>query len=819
MKSFFRNLPIRLKLSAAIVVVCFIVLSIIGSAFVVVEIYSFREELVDDISVIADLISTSSSSSLMSQQSLRATTILDSLHQQPHVRAAYLFDAAGTPFAQYLDRSDVEFVIAAVEKDFLEYGSAEWQITPGTRVVESLTHQGFFSPIMHQGKRIGSIYILSDNKRLYSRIFGLLLGIILAFVASVSFSLLLARFLSGQIANPLLSLVATMEKISRDNNFSVRAEKNSTDEVGVLVDGFNDMLAQIEIRNIKIADHQKYLEETVTSRTLELQETVTKLDTARRAADAANQAKSQFLANMTHELRTPLIGVLGMNELLSRTELTYQQSSLVETVQRSGEDLLAIISDILDFSKIEAGYMRLENIEVDIFDAVEDVTLLLAEKANQKGLEISCQITPSAVCKVVSDPVRIRQILHNLIGNAIKFTSEGEIIVRLDMETTGRGLGCFVFEIEDTGEGMSEEARANVLSAFVQANSTTTREHGGSGLGLSIVQQLVDLMGGTLQIESQTGSGTLVRVHLTLPVVSTQIPEIPSLLRGRRVLVYDERNSDRSAMQAILSGVGMQVFVSSSVEDAWCQLLTASRQGQPFDFAFIPAHSVLPDHSLLIRNADHEPLLSRLRIIATCCSLSGKEQRGLDEFSQFEKPVRWFGLAEALVRSWEKVGLVMPSLPDDRIEAVEQTPVAKISRKYKILVADDNKITRELVSLSLADLPLDVDFAVSGDAVLKLVESVEYDLIFMDCNMPIMDGIHATRQLRRQGCRVPIVALTAHADPQIFDSCSEAGMNGVLRKPFRQKELHDTIKKWIALEASFYVSAKENRPDLMKRDA
>lgn len=801
MKSFISNLPIRLKLTSAIVVASFLVLILLCSIFMIAEVYSFRSVMVSNIMVVADLLNTNSESALMSRNKSLGEKALASLQAQPQIRTAYLFDLSGKPLGQYLDRSDMKLINRAIKNDFSELNTDMWRTSKRVVIHFDWSHLSLFSPVHYQGEKVGTLYLLSDNKDLYGRIYVMLFGFLLALGLMIPFSLLMARYLTNPIAEPLLSLVDKMLKVSRNSDFSVRAEKSSRDEVGDLVDGFNDMLTQIEIRDAKLSDHQKYLEEMVVHRTMELQKSVSELETATQVAVEANQAKSEFLANMTHELRTPLIGVLGMNELLTRTQLSGQQQSLVSTVQRSGEDLLSMINDILDFSKIEAGHMRLENVEVDIFKIVEDTTWLLSEKAMEKGLGISCQVMPDAMWKVQSDPVRIRQILLNLIGNAVKFTSTGEIAVRLDMTMPGQGLGCFVLEVKDTGAGMCEEEQARVFSAFVQADSSTTRQHGGTGLGLTIVQQLVSLLDGKLSVESRKGEGSLFRAEMTLPLVSKQLPVLPESLHGGRVLLYDDRSADQEIIHSMLVGLGLQVVMTSSVEDAWYQLLSESRQRFPFDFAIVSTEAKLADGALLYEKVMKENLLSSLRTIGICPRKSLLENILSDDMPVLNKPVLWSTLVKCLVRCWNKIEIVPPPVdvkPSRKTPQTVQPNRPPDSSIPRILLADDNAVTRELICLSLVKYSCQIDQVVNGLEALSAIDSGTYDLILMDCNMPELDGIEATRRLRLQGCHVPVIALTAHADQRVFDSCKNTGMNDLLRKPFRQKELHGIVEKWLA---------------------
>ena len=479
---------------------------------------------------------------------------------------------------------------------------------------------------------------------------------------------LLATFIFiRKITTPLLQLAATMHDVSTTGNYSLRSQQTSNDEISQLVDGFNDMLTQIELRDHKLEDHKKYLEHTVFERTVELKETINSLELAKKKAENANQAKSIFLANMTHELRTPLVGVLGMNELLLNTPLTEEQKDLAATVQNSGEILLTLISDILDFSKIESNNLTLRQTPVNIDKITEEITQILTESATQKGLSLTCQISPEAQCTVMADPLRVRQILLNLVNNAVKFTSQGEIAVRLDMSPIGNYAGLYVLEVQDTGVGIKTEDLNGIFEPFTQIDSAKNRKAGGTGLGLAIVRQLVELMDGKIDVESRPGKGSLFRVRLSF-------------------LLADNQNDS-----------------------------------------------------------------------------SGSD----------EQTVR--------------------SLPKVPIASTRHTTV----QRGRILIADDYAVTRELVRHNLGPLGFEIDEATSGREALEMAMSESYDLVLMDCNMPEMDGIEATRQLRERGYTVPIVALTAHVDSRILHDCLAVGMNDCLSKPFRGVALEETVSKWV----------------------
>ena len=799
MRKAYQNLSIRLKLTLAIVSASFLVLILFSGVFIAAEIYTFRKAMVSEVSVLANIISLSATENLMLKRQTGDTQILESLKAQPHIRAAFLFDLTDTPRAQYLDNSAMEFIREAISLDFPASKAEQWRRTEGRRVSLDWSHLGMFNPVYFQNERVGTLYLLSDMKDLSSRIHALLFGFLLALGALGPFSLLLSRYLTRPIAQPLLNLFETMAAVSRNKDFSVRADKETSDEIGHLVDGFNDMLTQIEIRDSKLADHQKYLEEKVLNRTLLLQETVASLEQAKLAADSANQAKSQFLANMTHELRTPLIGVLGMNELLARTELSEQQLSLVDTVQRSGESLLALISDILDFSKIDAGFLRLDNVEVDLYKVVEEATRLLAEKAVAKNLYLTCQIMPEAMWKVRTDPSRFRQILLNLIGNALKFTESGSVAVKLDMQMSGSALGHFTLTVEDSGIGISQQEQARIFSPFVQSDNTSTRQHGGTGLGLAIVRQLVQMMDGKISLNSREGAGSTFTVELPLPLISKQLPGLPATLRGRRVLLYQQDGNTQGAIRVMLSGLGLQTVEAASPDDIWHRLQLDQRQNFPFDYAIIPMEAVLLDGSLLSEKLKNEPLLASLRIIVTGCRFPAGTDQADRSLAFLELPATWMNLTTCLVRKWQRIELVSGqdkniSTKEPVFGRVEQRPY---SMQHRVLLADDNAVTRELICLSLAKHSVAIDIAGNGVEALELLESAEYDLILMDCNMPELDGIEATRRLRQRGCQIPVIALTAHVDQRVYENFASAGVNDSLRKPFRQNELFSVIEKWL----------------------
>lgn len=552
---------------------------------------------------------------------------------------------------------------------------------------------------------------------------------------------------------------------------------------------------QVAEQTLVLEAQKQALEQDIERRILLEQE----LKKAKLLADAATDAKSNFLANMTHELRTPLIGVLGMNELLMTTSLNERQKALAITVQRSGEVLLSLVSDILDFSKIESEKLTLEADPTDLSHIVEETALQLAGKAAEKNVALVCQVAPDACWEVNADPLRLRQILLNLISNAVKFTEQGEIVVRLAMTRRDDHAGLFTIEVEDTGIGINTEDHNRIFAPFFQIDSTTTRIFGGTGLGLAIVRQLVDLMGGSLSLESQVGEGSLFRVQLTLPLLAHLEPQLAEEFHGCRVLVQGGNRRVIEALQSKLTFLHARVVAVETAEDAWLQLMNGHLQGTPFAIAMISPTAKVADEELLYDKISHEQRLDGLQTIILCSRMSMLEDSCLPELPLLEEPVTWRHLITALGNAFQEnrrplekqLELLSVSSHERVLHGASDTPGGRI------LVVDDYAVTRELIRHFLEPCGLLIDEASSGQEALGMLAKVNYGLVLMDCNMPGMGGMEAARLLRLRGCLVPIVAMTAHVDSRIHEECLAAGMDGCLIKPFRRNELETIVNKWL----------------------
>jgi PAS domain S-box-containing protein len=511
---------------------------------------------------------------------------------------------------------------------------------------------------------------------------------------------------------------------------------------------------------------------------------------AKYSAEIANLAKSEFLANMSHEIRTPMNGVLGMLDLLRDTNMSRSQWDLVETAHLSAEALLAILNDILDFSKLEARKLEVEQIDFNLATLVEDVCSLLAARAHSKDLELNCFMPVASPRCWKGDPTRIRQVLTNLLGNAIKFTEHGEVSVTVKHMPSNEGPDHFRFEVRDTGVGIAPEAQAHLFQPFSQAETNTARRFGGTGLGLSISKNLVELMGGTVGLESAPGHGACFWFTLPLTLSETKLIDVPLLdITGKRVLVVDDNTTNRSILQHYLIHWGFAVGQVDSGRAALIELEDAIANGAPYDLALLDMHMPEMDGLTLAETITETPALAGIpRILLSSGGVLGDSERLALGFAQsLLKPVRQLQLFDAIANA---LCSFMRAAPE---KVKTEAPVLSYQRK-KLLVVEDNKVNQKVITGILAKFQLVPDFADNGQLALDKLAQSSYDLVLMDCQMPVLDGYQAVRELRRremeQGSpRQAVVALTAHAGTGEREKCLAAGMDDYLTKPIVTEQL------------------------------
>ena len=793
-----RNAPIRVKLIAIALVSAAVAL--LGTTLVLLaqKFIDDKEALEERADSIAKIIAANTLAALAFGDRADAENTLSAVSNERDVITVQIRTPDGELFAEYQSPNAQDLPLSRHLESHVN--DASGQIPPDHTHPEN-DHAGghheyfhIIRPIEIDGRRLGYLHVQMDLSDVYEDLQEQAMISVVIFSLAMLLAAVLASRLQRLISAPVADLANAMHRVSDSRNYDMRLEKTADDEIGTLIDSFNTMLAQIEAHE-------------------------TALRAAKDDAESANRAKSRFLATMSHEIRTPMNGVIGMAELLQNTELDERQIEYAKIIRSSADSLMTIISDILDFSKIEAGKLDLEHVTFDLREQIENTTRNLTARARKKGLELNLAIEPDLIRQVIGDPTRLSQILTNLVGNAIKFTSNGHVMVRARNLTEQSEHLRFCIEIEDTGIGIDKEMQQHIFDSFRQADSSTTRKFGGTGLGLAIAKELVHLLDGDIDVTSSPGEGTTFWFDITLDKPETSDPIGIPAFEQEPVLIVEHNISSCQALMDQLTHVGLRPVCVRDAAAALAKLRLSIAQDSPF--AALLLDEGLPGlytselaETLRTNQEFSVPGVVTMRYI-------GQNAYGSPLITEqsvvLSKPVKQDELYHCMTN------ILNHTKHSDHDEAsYERESDGDLSpsvvQRRRILLVEDNTTNQVVASEMLVSLGYEITIVENGQQAVERFNAESFELILMDCQLPRLDGYDATRQIRaleakRGQGHIPIIALTAYATNDDRKRALASGMNDYISKPYTQEEIAEVLERWNpddhSKPASAYTATKD----------